>query len=185
MISKAVWLAIAALVGATVAYSMIPSDPLVYRDVVVPARVIIEREPDTIRTFVDRIRFVEAPARQIATAPGGAASQVQEFCTPTIVAQTDTVEVGQPVDPMLLLRSVSYNRRWAWRRDHLLVTGPLSTGDLVAEDYEVRGDWTVAVRGSSSLVQYPRTSFLYDIWEGGSQIFTLYKVGEFLMGSLN
>ncbi len=107
--------------------------------------------------------------------------QVQEFCKPIVVAHTDTVESGASVDPMLLLRSVVYDRRWAWRRDHLLLTGPTNEGDLKALDYEVRGDWTARTRGDQALVEYPRTSLLYDVWEGGSQMYTAYKIIENLV----
>jgi hypothetical protein len=183
MIRNLVWLGIAGLIGAVSVYAFSPSPVPIYRNVIVPVERIVEREPDTVRTFVDRIVTVQAEPIQIARAPGGAQDQVQSFCEPIIIARTDTVEVGEPlVDPMLLLRSVSYDRRWGPRRDRLFLTGPMNTGDLVGIDYEVRGDWTVRAVGPDALVQYPRTSFIYDYWEAGSQIFTGYKIIEALAG---
>jgi hypothetical protein len=183
-VRELVWLVIAALIGAAAVYAFVPNNPVTYREVIVPARVIIEREPDTVRTFIDRVRFVNVEPRQIAVAPGGAGEQVQEFCKPTIIAQTDTVEIGVAVDPMLLLRSVSYDRRWAWKKDRLFLAGPVNTGDLKALDYEVRGDWTARTVGDNVLVQYPRTSLVVDAWEGGTQIFALVKLGEFIYNQI-
>jgi hypothetical protein len=181
--SKIVWLLIAALVGAVSVYALTPTQRVVYQDVIVPVERIVEREPDTIRTFVDRIVTVQADPIIIARAPGGAQDQVQSFCEPIVIARTDTIEVGEPlVDPMLLLRSVSYDRRWGPRRDRLFLTGPMNTGDLVGMDYEVRGDWTARTTGPDLLVQYPRTSIIYDYWEAGTQIFTGYKIIEALAG---
>ena len=184
MIRNLVWLLVAMVIGMVLAYALIPSDPIVYNHVIIPAARIIEREPDTVRTFIDRIRFIEAPARQVAVAPGGAQGQVQAFCQPIIATLSDTVGIGPIVDPMLLLRSVRYERRWSVRKDRLFVAGPTNYGDLVAHDYEVRGDFTLAMVGDRPLVQYPRTSLLYDIWEGGSQVYTGYKIAETLIGML-
>jgi len=162
-----------------------PSEPVVYPEVIVPTARIIEREPDTIRTFVDRIVTVEVEPTQVAVAPGGATEQVQQFCKPLVVAHTDTVESGATVDPMLLLRSVSYDRKWAWRKDHLLLTGPTNEGDLRALDFDVRGDFTARTVGENVLVQYPRGSLIYDVWEGGSQVYTAYKIIENIIEVLN
>ena len=163
-------------------YALSPSPDPVYETVIVPVEKIIEREPDTVRTFIDRIVYVKADPIITARAPGGAMEQVQEFCRPIVVAQTDTV-VGS-VDPMLLLRSVSYDRRWGVKKDRLLLTGPTNVGDLMAFDYVVRGDWTVSIPRSSPLVQYPRTSLVYDVWESGTQIFAVIKLGEFIYNTL-
>jgi hypothetical protein len=171
--------------GAVALYALSPSPEPQYHTVIVPVEHIIQREPDTVRTFVDRIRFVSVPPRQVATAPRGSEGQIQEFCKPVIVAATQTdEEPGTLTDPMLLLRSVTFDHRWAWRKDHLLLTGPTNYGDLMAIDYEVRGDWTARTVGDGVLVQYPRTSLLYDVWEGGSQVYTGIKIVEALVGFL-
>lgn len=186
MASKIVWFIMAMVIGAVALYALQPSPTPTYTYVVVPAERIIEREPDTVRTFVDRIITVEVEPKQVAVAPGGARQQVQAFCQPTIeAAQPDTASGESPVDPMLLLRSVRYDRRWSVRKDRLFVAGPVSTGDLMGIDYEVRGDWTLATRSASALVQYPRTSLLYDLWEGGTQVYSTYKILEALWGVVN
>lgn len=180
IVSRLLWI----VIGWLIFYILRPAPEPIYETVIVPIERIIEREPDTIRTFVDRIVYVQSEPTLVSIAPGGAKEQVQEFCKPvTLVANSSTGQ-GEPVDPMLLLRSVSYNRRWAWRKDHLLLTGIWNVGDLSAYDYGVRGDWTSTTQGQSGfpLVQYPRTSLLYDIWEGGTQIYAVYKFGEFLFG---
>ena len=182
MISKLLWPVVFGLIGATASYIIIPNNPITYPSVIVPARVIIEREPDTVRTFVDRIITVRANPQIIAIAPWGAQRQVQAFCKPLIVTSTDTVVVSPIVDPMLLLRSVSYDSRWAWRKDHLLVTGPVNNGDLKAIDLNVRGDWTLRTVGDGLLVQYPRTALIGDLWTGASQIYTLGSLIALLAG---
>lgn len=164
-----------ALVGALVAYLLLPSDPVTYTDVVVPAARIIEREPpDRPPTIIERIRYVNIPPAQVATAPGGAADDVTRFCRPTVIAKTDTVEVPAP-DPMLLFRSVSLEERPIWNplaTDELLVTGPTSLGDLQALDYQVRGSFQARASGDSALVRYPRGSMVRDVVEVGAIIYT-------------
>jgi hypothetical protein len=182
--SKFIWPLVFMLIGAVLVYAFTPTDPLIHEHVIIPARQIIEREPDTVRTFIDRIRYISPDPVQTSVAPGGSAEQVQQFCEPTLAAQTET-EPGTPVDPMLLLRSVSYDRRWAFRKDRLFVSGPTSYGDLVGIDYDVRGDWTLrTLSPSTTIVQYPRTSLLYDLWEGGTQIYAGYKILTALLGAL-
>lgn len=163
------------LVGALVAYLLLPNDPVTYTDVVVPAARIIEREPpDRPPTIIERVRYVNVPPAQVATAPGGATDDVARFCRPTVVAKTDTVEV--PVaDPMLLFRSVSFDERPIWNplaKDELLVTGPTSLGDLKALDYPVRGSFDVRASGDTALVRYPRGALVRDVVETGAVVYT-------------
>lgn len=159
------WLLVASI-GALGLYALAPAaEPVTYRDVIVSDTVILEREPPARPpTIIERIRYVTIEPRQVATAPGGGASDVAEFCRPTVVATTDTVEVPV-VDPMLLLRSVSHDPGWFWQRDNLLLTGPTSTGDLRALDYSVRPGFSVRVHGDSALVRYPRTALFRELLE--------------------
>lgn len=163
------------LAGALVAYILLPNDPVTYTDVVVPAARIIEREmPDRPPTIIERVRFITVEPRQVATAPGGGVDDVTRFCRPTVISQTDTVEV--PVaDPMLLFRSVSLDERPIYNpfaRDELLVTGPTSLGDLRALDYQVRGSFDVRASGDSALVRYPRGALIRDVVEVGAVAYT-------------
>lgn len=138
-----------------------PDDPIVYSEVVVPARVIIEREPDTVRTFVDRIRTVNVAPTQRARAPEGGMVEVQDFCRPTVLAIQDTiVEVDTVPDPRLLLRSISHSPGWFVQKDNIFISGPTSYGDLVGLDYNVRPGFTVRTVGDSLIVQYPRVALL-------------------------
>lgn len=173
------------LVGALVAYLLIPSDPVTYTDVVVPAARIIEREPpDRPPTIIERVRFITVEPRQVATAPGGAMDDVTRFCRPTTVVQTDTVEVPAP-DPMLLFRSVSFDERPAWNpfaKDELLVTGPTSLGDLRSLDYPVRGSFDIRASGDTALARYPRGALVRDVVETGAIIYTAVDLVGLLLG---
>jgi hypothetical protein len=167
---------VAFLVGSVAAWLIKPDPEPTYSTVVVTDTLILEREPDTIRTFIDRIRTVESQPVQVAIAPGGAQDHVSAFCRPTTVFSTDTIEA--PADTVFLLRSVRYDRKWAWKKDKLFIAGPLSTGDLLSQDHDVRGDYSVRTVVGGTLVQYPRTSLLYDIWEGGSQILAAIFIAQ-------
>lgn len=174
--NRLIWIGI----GAIVLYLFRPSPNPIYETVVVTKERIIEREPDTVRTFIDRIVTVQAEPEVIAIAELGAEDEVSSFCSTFAL----TVQGARLPDtnPSLLLRSITYDRRWSLRKDRLLLTGPFSNGDLGAFDYEVRGDYTVRVSNGNALVQYPRTSPIYDLWEGGTQIYAAFKLAEFLIG---
>ena len=182
MKDKIIWTIVAFLAGCTLMYVNGPDNFVEYPHVIVSKRDIIQREVDTIQTFVERLVYVFPNPIQIAVAPGGAQEQVQSFCKPLTIVQTDTV--GQTVDPELLLRSVDIDRRWAWRRDHLFLTGVRNNGDLVGMDWRVRGDVEIRAAGNGVNVQYPRTSLLYDIWEGGSQVYTAFEIVKSLIQSI-
>ena len=153
-----------AVVGCLVLFSTAwPESHVPYPEVIVPAARIIEREPDTVRTFVDRIRFVRAAPVVVAIAPAGAMSEVAAFCRPSILAVTDTVEVEVPA--RVLLRSVTHRPGWWFQADRLELTGPTSLGDLKAFDYRVRPGFTARTSGDSVLVRYPRTGLFREVVE--------------------
>ena len=159
--------------------------PPVYRTVEVPVERIIEREPDTIIRWRDRIVTVAAEPEIVATAKGGGEAEVEAFCEPVRVVDTvrvvgiDTVRVVDTIpDPRLLLRSVSHSPGWWWAKDELLLTGPTSAGDLMAFDYQVRPGFTVRTSGDSLLVRYPRTSVLREVVEFGVPVLVGFFVGR-------
>ncbi len=164
------------MVGALAVYALTPPRAPTYRDVVVTRTQIEEREPDTVRTFVDRIVTVEVPARQIATAPLGAQDDVARFCAPTVVTLTDTVVVMS--DPAYLIRSITHEPGWFWQRDKLLLTGPTSFGDLVAMDYDVRPGYTARAVGPDVLVQYPRTALIRELIEPALAVLAGYGLAQ-------
>lgn len=175
--SRLLELLLAAAVGALAFYALGPSaEPVIYREVVVPTRAIVEREPPPRPPrIVERIRFISPPAFQIATAPGGGADDVADFCRPTILALTDTVEAPAP-DPVLLLRSGVHTRASWWHpfdRGELLLTGPTSYGELKAFDFPVRPGFDFRARGDSVLVRYPRGAALRDFIDWGARAYTV------------
>lgn len=153
------------LAGALLAYIFIPSDPIVYTEVIVPARAIEVREPPASPpTIVERIRYVSIPPRQVATAPGGAQGDVVTFCAPSVAQATGDTATASPA---LLLRSGTHDPGWFWQRDKLLLTGPTSQGDLKALDYGVRPGFDFRTSGDSVLVRYPRPALLREGIEFG------------------
>jgi len=154
------------------------ADPEVrYERVEVPVEVLSEREPDTVVTFVDRIKYVNVPPVQIAVAPQGAQSEVQAFCRPITVSQTVTDTVY--VEPTLLLRSVSVDQAMWTGRNEVFLTGLLSNGDLIGTDYSVRGSWSARVNADSVIVLQSRMSWL----KGAMEFAIPLAAGVFLGGA--
>lgn len=173
------------LVGVLLAYLVLPSDPVAYPEVIVPAARIIEREmPARPPTIVERIVYVNVPPRQVATAIGGAQDDVAAFCRPVVLAMTDTLEVEVPA-PELLLRSGEYSPAPIWKpfaRGNLLLTGPTSHGDLVAADYPVREGFAFRASGDSALVRYPRGAFVRDVIGDAALIYTAVDIIRGIVG---
>ena len=152
-----------AVIGFLVGFVTKPPTPVIYETVEVPVERIIEREPDTVRTFVDRIVTVQAEPLQVAIAPGAVVDRVHSFCAPVVAEiKRDTVFV---VEPQFLLRSVTHRPGWFWATDDLLLTGLTSLGDFEARDYKVRPGFTARTVGSDVLIQYPRSSLAHDFAE--------------------
>jgi len=143
-----------------------PETFIPYPEVIVPARRIIEREPDTVRTFVDRIRYVRVEPTMVARAPDGARDEVLTFCEPTMMAAAPPLEAPPPIPaPRLLVRSGTFDPGWWFQKDALLLTGPTSHGDLKAFDYRTRGSFTFRTTGDSLIVRYPRTALFREAAE--------------------
>lgn len=131
-----------------------PEEVVRYRAVEVPRQVIIEREPDTVFTVVERIKYVHVPPIQLATAPRASVDAVADFCRPITVTQVETDTVY--VEPSLLLRSVAVDDRMWSNASDVLFTGLRSDGTLVAADYKLAGDWSARTNGDSLIVRQKR-----------------------------
>lgn len=156
-----VGVAIAALAGVWVGRVSAPDPPPVYREVEVPVERIIEREPDTVVRWRERLVVQTVTPRQIATAPGGAADHVSAFCRPQVLTVTDTLAAPPP--PVILMRSVTTSNAWPLQRQNVLVTGVTSYGDLSAADFRVRPGWSVRTVGDSLLMREPRLGWWRDV----------------------
>ena len=158
MTKRVSFYALLVLAGALLAYVLIPNDPVVYTEVVVPARAIEEREPPTEPNIIERVRFI-----------------VQAFCAPSVASVTgDTTQVAET----LLLRSGTHSPGWWFGKDRLLLTGPTSTGDLKALDFEVRPGFDFRVNGDSVLVRYNRAGFLRQAAEVAVPLFVGALIGR-------
>lgn len=172
------------VLGALLLFLALPGLQLVDdpRPVFVERETIIEREPPARPpTIIERLVFVAPrPVRhQIAT--GGAALEVAEFCRPSVTQSASR----PPPAPRLLLRSVVYQEPPLFRpfqRAELLVTGVTSYGDLEARDYRVRGSFDARAAGGDVVVRYGRFGWLRDAFEGGSQLWAIYSLGQFVWG---
>lgn len=165
------------LLGALLVWLLLPGPQLIDdpRPVFVERERIVELEPDTVRTFIDRIRFIAPRPVRHQIAVGGGELELASFCRPS------GLEEGAPLPPEeLLLRSVTFRRNALWRpfdADRLLVTGLTSYGNLKARDYRTRGSFSVAAGpGADVSVRYGRFSMLRDAYEGASQLWTLYSL---------
>ena len=159
-----------------------------YPEVIVPARVIIEREPDTIRTFVDRIRYRTVRPFLVGTAVGGASEGVEAFCPPPAppaeeaIAAPDSTAAPPAAPPRVLLRSGTFKSGWWLGGDHLLLTGPTSNGDLRSFDFNMRGDFSFRTSADSVIVRYPRTWFVKDVIEFSGPLVLGFAVAKMLGG---
>lgn len=153
---------VTALVTLVVHDLLAGEPPVVFRDVIVTDTLILEREPDTVRTFVDRLVYRQSQPIQVATAPRAAVQVVNEFCAPVVVADS----VRPTARPMLALRSGSHRSGSWWNpvaRDELTLTGFTNYGDLRQADHAVRSGFEFRAVGDSLLVQYPRVAVIGDV----------------------
>lgn len=129
----------------------------VYRDVIVTKEVIEQVEVvDTIVSLKEKIVYVEKEPETTATAVQGAVGLVRSFCEESVAESLAGGDSISPVRPVLLLRSARVSHGWFMAPDEVVLTGPLSSGDLKQLRYRVRGDWRAHVRGDGVLVQSSR-----------------------------
>lgn len=164
--------------GAVVLLLLLPrlgDEDTLYRNVIVPVKVIERREPDTVLRWRDRIVERTVAPQAVATAPGGAQPTVDAFCAADTVYGTDTVIVVR--DPVALIRSGTLEQRRFFRPDRLILTGPLSNGDLRQWNYVTRGNLSFVANGDSVIVRDARWGLIGDVLEAG-----LYVGIGFLLG---
>lgn len=147
------------------------------REVLVPVRVVEQREPDTVVRWRERIVTRVVRADQVQTAQGGAVDVVERFCArDTVYLEGRSLEV--PRDTVALLRSGSLRQGRFFRGDLLTLTGPISTGDLRQLDYRTRGDVSWVVRGDSVIVRSARWALVGDLAEAGVWVGLGYLLGR-------
>ena len=161
MKDKALYLIAGLVAGALLYFIFVPSpEPVEYTNVIV--REI--KEPDTVRTFIDRIVYRDRQPELVATEPGGATDVVEDFCKPDTVVQViegDTIYV--PADTVYLLRSVvHYDKFWFWQRDGVGLFGPTSAGDLREMRFESWPGWSVRT-DPELLFREPRFGLLREL----------------------
>ena len=157
--------------GALVYYVMFaPTEPVVFRDVIVSVHEIEANEPDTVVKWRERIRWLTPEPEVAAHAPGGAETDVAAFCAPDTILRVDTLPgrvdtIWVAPDPRLLIRSFSLDEAWFFRSDRLTVTGPMNTGDLWQKSYSTRGDVSARAHENALIVRSDRWWWLKDALE--------------------
>lgn len=152
-----------------------------FPEVIVTQRELEEREPDIAEpTVIERIRFQTIEPAQLAIAPGGGDPTVADFCRPVTVATTDTV-----TDTLILLRSGSVREPsifTPWEPLRFRATGPTNAGDLREYTFHPRGGFDFQASGDSVLVRQGRFAVVRDLWETGSQAYTIFSLVSRLIG---
>lgn len=157
------------LVGGLVVWTFKPDpDPIKYTEIRVDT---IIGEPDTIRTFVDRIVYVEREPEVTVVQPGGGTEIVEDFCKPdtVIVEITDTDTIWAPADTVFLVRSVTHDPGWFLNRDRITLFGPTSVGDLQEVRYKSYGGWSFRT-DTEILFREPRFGWWREVAEAGIYI---------------
>ena len=159
------------LLGAALFYVLSPGvDPVIYREVIVPAARILEQEPDTVIRWRERIVTVEVQPEVVATAPLGALDDLAAFCAPSMLPPAQTTSLPSVVteaarDTVSVGRSVVHKDGWFWFKDDLTVTALTNYGDLRAEHYRVRDGFSVRFGPNPSTVRSPRFGLLKELVE--------------------
>jgi hypothetical protein len=171
--------AIAGLIIGTLLITILRDvpDPVTYTDVIVRE---VQGEPDTVRTFVDRIVYRERPPTQVATQPGGGTDTVSDFCKPDTVMVVDTLAgdtVWVPADTVFLLRSVAHTPGWFFARDRVDLYGPTSAGDLRHVSLRAYPGWSVRTH-PELLIREPRLGWWREAAEAGVYLTTGYLIGR-------
>jgi len=153
-VDRVIWLVVGAVVAVLGGMLWLSGQEAeVYREIVVRE---IKGEPDTVRTFVDRVVYRDREPELVAVEPGGGEDVVEDFCRPDTVVQVlqgDTVWVAQ--DTVFLMRSVVHDAGWFFARDNIRVYGPTSAGDLREMRYSSYGGWSIRA-GEGVLFREPR-----------------------------
>jgi len=175
MTDKLIYAILGITVGGLLALILRPSvDPIGYPEIIVHE---IRGEPDTVRTFVDRIVYRNRAPDLVVTQPGGGEDVVEDFCHPDtvlqVVAGTDTLWL--PTDTVLLLRSVDTSEPWFFGRTDITVWGPNSVGDLQELRYRSWPGWSLRTH-PDLLFREPRLGWIKPIIEYGSVAGLVYML---------
>ena len=178
MIDKILYAAVGLMIGTLlmIIFRSAP-DPLTYTEVIV--REVVG-EPDTVRTFVDRIVYRERAPEQVATQPGGATDVVSDFCKPDTVMVIDTISgdtIWVAADTVFLLRSVAHTPGWFFARDQVDLYGPTSVGDLRNARLRAYPGWSVRTH-PELLIREPRMGWWRELAEAGIYVTTGYLLGR-------
>jgi hypothetical protein len=158
--------------GVLVGWCARPDPPPRYRNVEVTRDQIEASEPDTVVQFRERIVYRTVEPEQVAVAPGGAVEDVDAFCRGGGFVRADTLDGGGRPDPRLLIRSGSFSGR------ELVLTGPLSNGDLQQSSYRTRAPFQFRVTGDSVLVQGSRFWWVRPALTGAALLGAGYVAGQ-------
>jgi hypothetical protein len=165
LLSRVAWV----VIGALAFWALVPSpEPVRYRDVIVTPERIIEQEPDTVVRWRERVVTRVLEPEVVATAPEAGKADVARFCAAEVerAMPSDGLRVSLSVpEPQALLRSVQVDPGYFLSPDKVVLTGPLSTGDLRAWDFTTRTGWSARVSGDSVIFRQPRFQVLKDIGE--------------------
>lgn len=176
MVSRIVY----ALAGALVVFLvgllwLSGQEPEVYREIVVKE---IRGEPDTIRTFVDRVVYREVEPEIIIREPEGGRETQEAFCEPDTVIQIiegDTVWL--PQDTVFLVRSVDHRPGWFLQKDQVILFGPTSIGDLSEVRFKAYPGWSVRTH-PEMIIREPRIGIFREILEAGVYGLAGYALGK-------
>ena len=142
----------------------------------------IKGEPDTVRTFVDRIVYRDRKPEVVVTQPGGGEDVVQDFCHPDtveVVVGTDTLWLAS--DTVFLMRSVDTSEPWFFGRTDITVWGPNSVGDLQELRFRSWPGWSLRTH-PDLLFREPRLGWIKPIIEYGSVATVFYFLGSWIGG---
>jgi len=170
-------IAVISMFVAIVGYKLIAPtpEPVTYTEFRVDT---IYGEPDTVRTFVDRIVYRDREPEVIVEQPGGGEDVVEDFCHPdTVIQVVEGDTIWTPADTVYLLRSVVDHPGWFLQRDQITVYGPTSVGDLREMRFRSYPGWSLRT-DPEVLFREPRFGLVRQLIEAGIYIGIGYLGGK-------
>jgi len=166
------------VVGSGALYVLLPDrEPITYTEFRVDT---IYGEPDTIRTFVDRIVYRDREPEVAITQPSGATDVVEDFCRPdTVVEVVRGDTVWAPADTVYLLRSVVHDPGWFFQRDNITLFGPTSVGGLQELRFHSYPGWSVRTH-PDLIFREPRFGWFRELVEAGVYVGLGYLGGRII-----
>jgi len=182
MIDKALYAIVGAVVGMLLLGILKPDRVFPDYD-----RIIVHEirgEPDTVRTFVDRIVYRDRKPEVVVTQPGGGEDVVEDFCNPDTVMVVDTLEgdtIWISTDTVYLLRSIVHDPGWFVQRDRITTYGPTSASDLLEMRFTSWPGWSLRTH-PELIFREPRLGWIKPIVEYGSVATLFYFLGTWIGG---